>query len=212
MIHNFEGNVLKISVVVNRDENGVPISFEITRGRKKLRLKYDYRPAGGGFYDLIIEGSRRILPSFVDMIKILTMAAPPRIDYMKQVNVERGADDTQVSTTNTTYVLLKTVAMTFLTEDKPVQKVAVRMWNSDAAETTTVQLRVSIDGGAEETIETWTTTGTTKVYKSKIFSVPAYGVVVEARFYVKTSNMVAGAFEDITRLHGDEKQDMVYLF
>lgn len=142
-------------------------------------------------------------------IQAAIAALPPRVDYMRLRDVLKGADDTDVSTLAVGYTLVKTVAMTMLNDENPVDKTALRIWNDSGVGTTDVQLRISVDAAPEVLIQTWSTTGTTKVWKSQEFA-DRYGITVEARFYMKT-DIAWLAHMDFTRLHGDERREFVYV-
>lgn len=75
----------KLSVVVRRDEDLKPVSLEVTRGRKKLKLKYFYSPKGD-VYSFEIEGRREILPSFTDIVKIVDSKRLDRIGTIELVD------------------------------------------------------------------------------------------------------------------------------
>lgn len=60
----------RVKVVFHRDEDKIPKTVEITRGRKKLRVKYEYSP-DKDVYSYTLEGRRDILPSFGEVLEII---------------------------------------------------------------------------------------------------------------------------------------------
>jgi len=124
--------------------------------------------------------------------------------------VQMGIDDTAVFTGNVAYTLMKTIVITGLFTDKAVTDVTVEVYVS-LGSAGHIQLRTSIDGGAETIIHTFTTAVAAYEYQSATFAAQ-HGTVVEFRFYLR--NVPGGApphtFLRATRLHGDEKRPFIY--
>ena len=60
----------KVTVVFHRDENKIPKRVDIQRGRKKLKVYYEYSP-DKDVYSYTLEGRRNILPSFGEILEII---------------------------------------------------------------------------------------------------------------------------------------------
>lgn len=144
-------------------------------------------------------------PDYSGMVNIDTHTA--QVLY----RVEQGRDDIEIATGAAGYVWLKTIAVTGLSVNKVVTHCVVEIRVS-AASTGDVQLRSVIDGGAEVTLHTFTTTSLIYEFLSHVFAAH-YGTVVEFRFYGR--NTPGGAPPStalrVTRVHGDELRFFVYV-
>ena len=60
----------KVKVVFHRDANKIPKRVDVTIGRKKLKVFYEYSP-DKDVYSYTLEGRRNILPSFGEVLEII---------------------------------------------------------------------------------------------------------------------------------------------
>lgn len=82
----------KIKVKINRDEDGIPSTVVISRGRKKLKIGYN---PDSGFE---IEGKADLLPSFAEIARMIFPTQPDTIVTIR----ESGEEDRVYSFENLT--------------------------------------------------------------------------------------------------------------
>ena len=75
----------KISVVVHRDENLFPRRIEITKGRKKLKVRQTPSPLGDS-YSIDFEGRRDVLPSFPEILSVVNAKRLDRIGTIELID------------------------------------------------------------------------------------------------------------------------------
>jgi len=88
---------MKLSVVVQRDDEQRPRSLEIKRGRKKLKATYQYSNAGD-VYGFTLEGRRDMLPSFGEIFQIVDAKRLDRIGTIELIDlITRIAEITTIN-------------------------------------------------------------------------------------------------------------------